>query len=219
MARLARVVVPGMPHHVLHRGNRKQDVFFNERDKQKYLDILTIQAELFELEVWAYCLMDNHVHLIVVPGDEESLAQAIGETHKLYTRMVNYREKWRGSLWEGRFKSMVMDEPYLRMALRYVERNPVRAGIVQKAEDYPWSSARCHIHRKSSRLLTNFYLVEEIDDWAEYLSIEDGQRQLSQIRCQSSNGRPLGNGTFLRELEQKLGRGLTKMKRGPKNRG
>ncbi len=103
MARLARVVVPDLPHHIVHRGNRRQNIFLNQEDKNKYLDILNLQAKLFELKIWAYCLMDNHIHLIVVPKDVESLSGAIGETHKLYTRMINFREKWRGSLWEGRF--------------------------------------------------------------------------------------------------------------------
>ena len=106
MARMARVVAVGEPHHVIQRGNRRQNVFFKDGDKQEYLNILNLQSKLFALEVWAYCLMDNHVHLIVVPKEEESLVKAIGETHQLYTRMINFRERWRGYLWQGRFKSV-----------------------------------------------------------------------------------------------------------------
>ena len=210
MVRLARVVVPELPHHVIHRGNRRQKVFFSDQDRGSYLNILNLQAKLFALEVWAYCLMDNHVHLIVVPKDEESLSQAIGETHKLYTRMINFRERWRGSLWEGRFKSMVMDESYLYAAVRYVERNPVRAKVVKKAEEYLWSSARFHVKRQKNPLLSDFYLLEEIEDWAKYLETEENEAQVKRIRFQSLSGRPLGDINFLVKLEQRLGRALVK---------
>jgi len=213
MVRLARVVVPELPHHVIHRGNRRQNVFFNDNDKAGYLNILNLQAKLFALEVWAYCLMDNHVHLIVVPKDEESLSQAVGETHKLYTRMINFREKWRGSLWEGRFKSTIMDESYLYAAVRYVERNPVRAKLVKKAEDYPWSSARFRVKKETTALLSDFYLLEEIDDWARYLADEEDEDQLKRIRSQSLSGRPLGDTNFLLKLQERTGRSLLKRRR------
>lgn len=216
MARLARIVVPGLPYHIIHRGNRRQNVFFRNEDRTRYLDILNLQAKSFGLEIWAYCLMNNHVHLIVVPESEESLSAAIGETHKSYTRMINFREKWRGSLWEGRFKSMVMDEPYVYMAVRYVERNPVRAGIVKRAENYQWSSARYHVKRKRDRLLSDFYLVKNIKNWSQYLRDKEDEQQLMKFRCQSSSGRPLGSETFLRKLESDLGRAIIKLKPGPK---
>ena len=215
MARLARVVVPELPHHVIHRGNRRQNVFFRDEDKENYLNILRLQARLFALEVWAYCLMDNHVHLIVVPKDQESLSQAIGETHKLYTRMINFREGWRGSLWEGRFKSMVMDERYVRAAVRYVERNPVRAKVVKKAEEYPWSSAGFRVKKQENPLLSDFYLLEEISDWSQYLGEEEDKEQFGRMRLQSLSGRPLGDVNFLRNLEQRLGRALIKRRPGP----
>jgi len=188
----------------------------SDRDKVKYLDILNLYAKLFDLKIWAYCLMDNHVHLIAVPHDEESLSEAVGETHKSYTRMINFREKWRGSLWEGRFKSMVMDEPYLYMAVRYVERNPVRARLVKKAEDYPWSSAYSRVKKERNKLLSDFFLLNDIGDWSKYLKDEEDDQQLIQFRRQSSSGRPLGDGPFLKELEYKLGRTLAKMRPGPK---
>jgi len=135
MARVARIVAEGMPHYIIQRGNRRQQVFFSDDDKKTYMEMLYEQKLKYKVEVWAYCLMDNHVHLIVVPEDAEGLSKAIGETHKNYTRMINFREGWRGYLWEGRFKSFVLDESYLYAAVRYVERNPVRAKIVKKAED------------------------------------------------------------------------------------
>ena len=117
--------------------------------------------------------MSNHVHLIAVPEGESGLAKAIGETHKRYTRKVNFREGWRGYLWEGRFKSFVLDEKYVYAAVRYVERNPVRVKIVQRAEDYRWSSALAHVQRRKDPLLSDFYLMEEIEDWSEYLREEE----------------------------------------------
>lgn len=139
MARLARIAAPGIPYHVTQRGNRRQPVFFQEDDYRAYLQELWRQSERFGLRIWAYCLMTNHVHLIAVPDHEQSLARGLGETHRRYTRRVNFREGWRGYLWQGRFGSVPLDELHLIAAMRYVERNPVTAGLVSRAEDYPWS--------------------------------------------------------------------------------
>src|SRR3990172_7401077 len=130
MARLARVVVPGYPHHVTQRGNRRQATFFDDDDYQAYRDLMAEWCRRCGVRVWAYCLMPNHVHLIAVPGSPEALRQAVGEAHRRYTRLVNFREGWRGHLWQGRFASFVMDEGHLLAAARYVERSPVRAGLV-----------------------------------------------------------------------------------------
>ncbi|MFH1018830.1 MAG: transposase, partial [Pseudomonadota bacterium] len=140
MSRMARIVVPGIPHHVTQRGNRRQLSFFRNSDFDTYLKILGSWCRRTGLDVWAYCLMPNHVHLIVVPPDQPSLARGIGEAHKGYSRLVNERHGWKGYLWQGRFASFPMDEGHLLAAARYVERNPVEAGIVHKPEDYPWSS-------------------------------------------------------------------------------
>ena len=144
MARLARVVAPGRPHHVTQRGNRRQQTFFSDGDYREYLALLGQWCTEYGVRVWAYCLMPNHVHLILVPPSEDALCRAVGETHRRYTRHVNFREGWRGHLWQGRFASFVMDEPHLLAAARYVERNPVKAKLVRKAENWPWSSAAAH---------------------------------------------------------------------------
>ena len=125
MARLPRLTLPDLPYHVTQRGNRRQAVFFREADRGLYLTLLREQATRYGLEVWAYCLMTHHVHLIVVPRQEQSLPRAIGETHRRYTRAIHCREGWRGYLWQGRFGSVLLDEPHLLAAVRYVERNPV----------------------------------------------------------------------------------------------
>jgi len=126
--------------------------------------------------------MGNHAHLIVMPKKEDSLTRAISETHQLYTRIINFRKNWRGYLWQGRFKSNPMDERYLYGAVKYVERNPVRAKIVKKAENYPWSSAKTHVKKETERILSDFYLLEEIDNWSDYLMEEDDEKRSEIIQ-------------------------------------
>ena len=216
MPRIARVVNSGCPHHVIQRGNRKQRVFFTEEDKTIYLRILKKQSQKYGVDYWAYCLMDNHVHLIAVPQTQEGLALAIGETHRRYTCIINSRQGWRGYLWQGRFNSFPLDSAYLYAAVRYVERNPVRAGIVEKAEDYPWSSAKAHVRKFEDPLLSDFYLIDEIANWKEYLRNNDEQEKLNILRKHTRTGRPLGEKSFIENLEKKLGRMLTKQRPGRK---
>src|SRR5277367_1716111 len=145
MARLARVVAAGIPHHVTQRGNRGQSVFFEDGDYRAYMALLAEGCANAGVAVWGYCLMPNHIHLIMVPHDEAGLREALGETHRRYTRRVNFREGWRGHLWQGRFASVPMDEPHLLACARYVELNPVRARLAGRAEDWPWSSVHAHL--------------------------------------------------------------------------
>ena len=216
MARLARVIAVDMPHHVMQRGNRNQKVFFNDEDRNEYLRLLFEKSQMHHLEIWAYCLMDNHVHLIATPKQENSLAKSIGETHKFYTRMINFRENWRGYLWQGRFKSFVLDEVYLYMAVRYVERNPVRARIVTKAEEYFWSSARSHVYKTKNEILMPFYLLQEIQDWCKYLSEVEEKKELALLRRHGVTGRPLGTTEFFEKLKKRLGLNFDYKKPGPK---
>ena len=218
MARLARVVVAGLPHHVVQRGNRRQPVFFEEEDRFVYLKRLKAFGEKFGIDFWAYCLMDNHIHLIAVPETEQSLSRGLGDAHKSYTRLINFRHGWRGYLFQGRFSSYPLDEPYLYAAIRYVERNPVRAKLVTKAEDYPYSSAKAHVFGLKDLLLTDCFLTQEIKDWRSFLLGEDDQKDQILFEHHAHTGRPLGNETFLKTLEQKLGRVLQKGKPGPKGK-
>ncbi len=137
MARIARVVAPGMPHHVTQRGNRRQQTFFNDDDYRFYQTLMSEWCKANDVEIWAYCLMPNHIHLIAVPKTSDGLKLAIGEAHRRYTRRINFREGWRGHLWQGRFSSFIMDEKYLLACTRYIELNPVRAGFVKNPEDWP----------------------------------------------------------------------------------
>ena len=215
MARLARVVIPNIPHHVTQRGNRRQPVFFSDGDKREYIKILKEETAKNEVEIWAWCLMGNHVHFVAVPASEKGLARCFGDTHKRYTRMINFREKWRGYLWQGRFSSYPMDEPYLFAAVRYVERNPVEAGLVQKAEDYAWSSAKAHVCGDLDPILSPSFMTEAIRNWSEYLRKPD-DLQTRQLNRHIKTGRPLGDEAFVVKLEQLTGLTLRRRKPGPK---
>ncbi len=137
MARMARVVVPGYPHHVTQRGNRRQKTFFCDDDYRYYIELLSTYAKAYGTEVWAYCLMPNHVHLVIVPREEDGLRAALGEAHRRYMRHINFRKGWRGHLWQEHFHSFVMDEAYLLATVRYVERNPVVAKFCRQPDEWP----------------------------------------------------------------------------------
>jgi putative transposase len=216
MARLARVVVPGFPHHVTQRGNRREKTFFAEEDYAEYLSLLGEWCRRCGVEVWAYCLMPNHVHLIMVPDDEEGLRRALGETHRRYTRRINLREGWRGYLWQGRFASFVMDERHLLRAARYVELNPVRAKLCRTPWRWPWSSAAAHVAGCDDGLVRVGPLLERVKDWREFLMETAVGDQDELLRCHARTGRPLGEATFLDHVEQVLHRIVRPAKRGPK---
>jgi putative transposase len=216
MARLARVVAPGYPHHVTQRGNRRQQTFFCDQDYAEYRALMAGFCEKCATDVWAYCLMPNHVHLVMVPSDTDGLRGAISEAHRRYTRKINLREGWRGHLWQERFHSFVMDEHHLLAAVRYIETNPVRAGLCRRAEDWPWSSARAHLNGSDDNLVRVAPMLGLVDDWRTYLQ-EPADATLSDIiQRHSRTGRPLGAKAFVDTLEQLLGRTLGPKKRGPK---
>lgn len=216
MARLARVVLPGHPHHIIQRGNRRQDVFFQDEDYEAYLSFLKEQCAREGIEVWAYCLMTNHVHLIVTPGADSDLGRAIGEAHRRYTRMVNRRNGWTGYLWQGRFASFPMDEVWLLRAAAYVELNPVKAGMVAQAWDYPWSSVHAHLAGSDSLGIVNPEpLLVLAGDWRGYLADAVGQ-DVAELEKHQRTGRPLGDERFVGRAETLLGRSLRKHKPGPK---
>ena len=216
MPRIARVVVPGVPHHVTQRGNRRQTTFFSEADYRYYIAQMAESCRRNGVEVWAYGLMPNHVHLIAVPQKEDSLRAAVAEAHRRYTRRVNFRENWRGHLWQERFASFPMDERHLLVAARYVERNPVRAGLAARPEEYPWSSAAAHMSGKDDSLATVAPLLEMVVDWGEYLLPLDGEEELRSLRRHERTGRPLGSEAFIKRVEGVTGRSLHPQKRGPK---
>jgi REP-associated tyrosine transposase len=219
MARIARVVAPDIPHHVTQRGNRRQRTFFNDEDYQAYLALMSEWCMKFQVETWAYCLMPNHVHLIVLPKEKDSLRLAIGEAHRRYTRRINFREGWRGHLWQGRFSSFILAQNYLLACTRYVELNPVRAGLVQRPEDWRWSSAGPHIKRKDDVLVKTKPLLGIIQSpWDKFLKIDAQEKDISLFKRHERTGRPLGKESFVEELEVRLGCRLKPKKPGPKGK-
>src|SRR3990172_2568481 len=190
MARLARLVIAGLPHHVTQRGNRGQQTFFNDGDYVAYLELMAEWCREERVEIWGYCLMPNHVHLIAVPKTENGLRRAIGEAHRRYTRRINFREKWRGYLWQGRFASFIMDEPYLLAAARYVELNPVRAELAANAAEGPRSRAKAHLSGRDDSLVKVAPLLALIGDWRGFLNSAIREEELRNLREHGRTGRP-----------------------------
>ncbi len=216
MARIARVVVPGIPHHITQRGNRRMETFFSEADYREYLYQMAEWCNRCKVQVWAYCLMPNHVHLIAVPESEDGLRRAIGEAHRRYTRYINFDKGWKGHLWQGRFASFPMDEQYLIATARYIELNPVKSGIVKRAEDYKWSSAKAHLQGEDDILVKVKSMTTMIPDWRELLSSDLSEEEYETLRRHERSGRPLGNAGFLTRLERMTARVLRRQKPGPK---
>ena len=153
----------------------------------------------YNVEIWAYCLMPNHIHLIAVPEITDGLNLAIGEAHRRYTRMINFREGWRGHLWQGRFASFVMEERYLLACTRYIEYNPVRAGLAKRPEDWKWSSARAHMDEKDDILVKKSPLLEIVNaPWRDFLSSDIHASEIELFRKHERTGRPLGKTTFVK---------------------
>jgi putative transposase len=160
--------------------------------------------------------MENHIHLVAVPKFTWSLTRGIGEAHRKYASMINIRENWRGHLWQARFSSYPLDEKHLFCSVRYIEQNPVRAGIVLRAEDYIWSSAKAHIDKTSDPILSDSRLFAGIEDWSSFLKEDIGETEITLIRDHESSGRPLGEESFVSHLETITGRILLPRKRGRK---
>jgi putative transposase len=193
------------------------DVFFSDEDRDKYLKHLAEQGERFGVEFLAWCLMTNHVHLVVVPDNTEALAKGIGEAHKRYSRMVNLREGWRGYLFQGRFFSCPIEPASLLAVVRYVLRNPVRAGMVRNAWDHPWSSARWLVgNAPFDPLVKKKGAMVEVDDWQSFLTSSD--IEADEVRQHTRTGRPMGSDSFISQLEHLLKRSLQKKRPGPPSR-
>ena len=216
MGQVARVVVPDYPHHITQRGNRRQQTFFCGEDYRAYIDLMSEWCSKHEVDIWAYCLMPNHVHLIAVPHSIEGLARAIGEAHRRYTRRVNFREGWRGHLWQGRFASYVLDEAHLMAAARYVELNPVRARLVRVRGEYLWSSAAAHIAGQNDDLVKVAPLLGMVEDWSAFLAEETATEHVELLRLHERTGRPLGSDEFIGHLAKTIGRRLRRKRPGPK---
>jgi len=208
MPRIARVVVPGVPHHITQRGVRSMRIFYSDQDRYEYLQLLRRQGIIHGLHFASYVLMDNHVHLIAIPDREDSFRRAVGEAHRTYTLGINRRFEKKGYLFQGRPFSCPMDLDYFRTALRYVERNPVRAKITSQPWDYPWSSARYHAGYTSTDPLVDFdchsFLGLGKEEWREFLQSDPNDMDFLQKKTKT--GRPCGSISFVQQMERITGR-------------
>lgn len=218
MTRLARLVIPGIPYHVTQRGNRRQPTFFEDGDFALYRDLLVQAAQRAGTEVWAYCLMPNHVHLIVVPSDSDGIRRAFADAHRRYTGFINARQRWTGHLWQGRYGAVAMDEEHLVQAARYVALNPVRAGLCDAAAEWEWSSTRAHLAGCDDELAVVAPLLDRVGDFAAFLGTPEDQQATRALRMAETTGRPLGSAEWIARLEQATGRNLSRRKPGPKPR-
>lgn len=208
MPRIARAVIEAIPYHVTQRGNRREDIFFDDVDRKKYFEWLKEYSGKYGLKIWAYCLMTNHVHLVVVPGDRDSLERVMRPLHMRYAQHINRSRGLSGHLWQGRFFSSALDERYLWYAVRYIERNPVRAGIVGKAEDYKWSSAAAHCGKRKDDILSpDFPPASVVKDWSAWLKEAD-KTEDDILRRNTQKGLPCGSESFISKLEKLLDRTL-----------
>jgi putative transposase len=212
MSRIARIVAPEVPHHITQRGNGRRDVFFQDRDRLLYLELLGRYAKEYRLGIWAYCLMSNHIHLVATPQRPDSLARALGRTHIDYARYRNIVERGCGHVWQARFFSCPLDETHLWRAMAYTERNPVRAGMVNVADEYRWSSARAHVRDGDETGILDLGVWRQRYDAARWRDVlrggVDEETLQERLRDATLRGRAMGSEEFIDRLEKQMGRKL-----------
>lgn len=219
MARLARFIVPGVPHHVTQRGNGRQQTFFNNGDYRAYRDLLARHCAGHGVAVWSWVLMPNHVHLILVPESEDGLRAALSRVHRAYAGRIHAREQRSGHFWQGRYGCVAMDDAHLVAALRYIALNPVRARLVRRAGDWRWSSVHALLDpERGDGLTATAAVLERVPDFAALLRAGEDEERSQAVRRAESTGRPLGSAGFLEEIARLTGRDPAPRKRGPRPR-
>jgi putative transposase len=213
MPRQSRVVIPQIPHHITQRGNYQLPVFEKADDYKRYCNWYNEYAARYAVKTYAYCLMVNHVHFIAEPEDGEGLARLFNTLHMLYAQNMNKRRNVVGHLWQGRFFSCALEERHLYRAIRYVENNPVRAHMVNHAQEYEWSSAQEHLGKNNG--LIKLHVLEDLTgvDWQDYLQ-ENDEKTNEEMRIITRKGLILGTDNFINEMEQRFQRRLTRLKKG-----
>ncbi len=217
MARLPRVVVVDVPHHVTQRGNARQVVLSSDADRVTYLELLWEYSELYGVSLLGYCLMSNHVHLIAVPHTAEALSQSLKQAHGRYAAYWNARRSSSGHVWQGRFYSCPLGESHLWTGLRYVELNPVRAGMVAAAELWKWSSAAAHCDMTSPAPMLEMERWRKrwtASQWGQFLGEAESVEDVTALRHFTHTGRPLGTLDFVADLEELTLRPLAPRKGG-----
>ena len=225
MARLPRLCLPGIPQHIIQRGINRQICFASNEDFAAYAHWLDECARKFRVAIHAWVFMTNHVHLLATPETADGVSRMMQSLGRYYVRFFNHSHQRSGTLWEGRFKSSAIDaENYLLICQRYIELNPMRAGMVSKPEEYAWSSYRCNGLGQHAKIWTPHPIYKQLGNTVEqrtktYRSLFAGHLDfeiLDQIRQASNQGMALGNNKFKRDVELLSGRRVTPLKRGPK---
>ena len=219
MARAARVVAVGVPHHITQRGNNRQDVFVVDEDRRQYLETLAEDGACYGIRLLGWCLMTNHVHLVAVPERPDALARGLQHCHSRWAQRFNRQYSRSGHLWQGRFFSCVLSRDHLTTALAYVDLNPVRAGLVGDAAAYPWSSALAHAEGRDDRGLLDLNLWRQVPAhgrWADVLEHPLAEESCRLVRAATHSGYPLGNEAFIDRLETQFRRRLRPEKPGRK---
>jgi putative transposase len=218
VTRQARFIIPHYPHHIVQRGNKRQSVFLERADYLFYLNELHFYAEKYQVEIICYCIMTNHLHLILTPHNNESLHLLMKTVHTRYALRINKRMNWTGHLWQNRYFSSVIDDCSLEIVARYVEMNPVRANIVENACDYEWSSAPVHCGFRENRFLSEnskwHNQLLQVNDWEEWLRSGESSENIKSIRCSIEQNRPYASNNFIKKLEFDSGRMLQVKGRG-----
>lgn len=217
MSTCARIVLPGVAFHVTQRGNYRQPVFFCDDDRQLYLSLVAQHSEESGLELLGWCLMSNHVHLLVVPHHEHSMARALQRAHSQYSLRLNVRHQRAGHLWQNRYFSSPVEDSHLFGILKYIELNPVRARMVEDAEQYPWSTAMYHTGEREAPPFLSLSAWREAfraDQWKAVLRGHEFDLDPESVRRAVLQGKPLGGREFVRQLERSAGRGLELRSKG-----
>lgn len=208
MSRIARAIAVGFPHHIVNRGNNKTAIFFEKEDYEKFLMLLKMYAKQSNALILAYCLMTNHVHLLVKPLSETSMAKMMQCVTQAYAKYFNKKQERSGRFWENRYFSCIVDcDRYLWTVTRYIEQNPRRANLVIREEDYPYSSARAHIlGEKNSLLGEELFTQSEREDYIKFIRENIPEEGVNDIRYSTKTGRPFGGNDFVKKLELMLNR-------------
>lgn len=201
---MTRTTIPGLPHHVIQRGLHGRKTFLNNTDYGVYLEIMSDCIRRHSVEIWSYCLMPDHVHLIAIPQEKNSLSNCLRAAHGRYTKYINRRTDNSGQFWQGRYASHLLDEQYLIACTRYIEINPVKRDYVAKPEDWKWSSAMAHMMKSDDSLVDVKPLLQRVKrQWQDFLAETRPENEADLFYLHEKNGRPLGNDAFLVMVEKR----------------
>jgi putative transposase len=216
MPRLARTVIENVPCHITQRGNHRQDVFYTIDDRTRYLEMLSQYASRYSLDIAAYCLMTNHIHVVAIPRKSDSMSRTIQTVQMRHTQSINRERKWSGHLWHSRYFSTPLDDRYFVQAIRYVGQNPVRAGLVRSAVEYPWSSAAFHCGMPDQtgilRIEKGYEMI--FDGWESFLKELTDETVIETLRRRTMTGIPCGDEKFMRRISKLIGREIIEKRRG-----